>query len=89
MKVRDFIRAYQPNEVSCYDVWSFTVDNYYVYDDPMEFEAKVLDLELDYFQIENNVDIFYQDCYGKSGVTAFAKTKVYIFTKEYDSHIKG
>ena len=44
MKVRDFIRAYHPKEVSCYDVWSFTVDHYYVYNDPSEFEEEVLDL---------------------------------------------
>lgn len=83
MKVRDFIRAYHPNEVSCYDVWSFTVDHYYVYNDPSEFEEEVLDLELDYFQIENAVDISYEDCYGKNGVNTFAKTKVFIFTTEY------
>ena len=83
MKVRDFINAYQPNEVSAYNVWSFIVDCYYVYDDPFEFEEKVLDLELDYFQIENAVDISYEDCYGKNGVNVFAKTKVFIYTTEY------
>ena len=83
MKVRDFINAYHPNDVSNYNVWSFTVDYYYVYDNPSEFEEKVLDLELDYFQIENAVDISYEDCYGKNGVNTFAKTKVFIFTTEY------
>ena len=26
MKVRDFINAYRPNDISIYNVWSFTVN---------------------------------------------------------------
>lgn len=84
MKVRDLINAYRPNNVSIYDVWSFIVDYYYVYNDPFEFEEKVLDLELDYFQIENAVDISYEDCFGKTCV----KTKVFMFTNGYNRNKK-
>lgn len=75
MEVRHFINPYRSN-----DVWSFIVDYHYVYNDPFEFERKVLDLELDYFQTKNAVDIFYEDCFGKNGM-------VFVFTTEYNRNI--
>lgn len=87
MTIREFFATYKEPEDSESKVWGFIINKDICFSDISDllyFHSHMLDKEIKDFTIVNQLDYEMDTVYGRSGLKIYPKTKVFIYTTDWE-----